>query len=304
MRSRLDRYFEKEKHGLLLFFVLSLVLPGVALARKSPERRQGQARAEWLNRTPLEVLSLYTPQIHRELRDALVVMKECADDIKMIAGSHCKKRMSVNLTWHLVVYENPALDALKKGRIEIRVTPKRGITFRYQRAGAKNWLPLEPDFKCEHIDSDCVAEIAILDRQGDWLELPEGPMQGRGWINFQKDFGVPPRVRPGVVPGRSYILNRSVRATRETTGGNQFLNQGEEIFIKTREGAKLIVRRARPGDAKCAPAAEELGEEPPEYGLPIAELYSGEGRLKISPAYADYCPNFEKSEEKKRDLKL
>ena len=307
-RTRVQNFTEvdywKGRPRLLLFFVLAGILPLQLFAKKAPEPNPGQARREWVNRTPLDVLSLYTPQIHRELRDAIAVRKACSEDIKMIAGFGCKEKMRERKSWRLNIFEAPNADALKKGVLEIRVSPPSGITFRYLRDGARNWLKLEPDFRCDEIESDCVAEIAVLDQQGDWIELPEGPMKGRGWINFTKDLGAPPRVRPGVIPGRSYILNRSVRATRESTGANQFLNQGEEVFVKVRQGSKLILRRARPGDAKCVAPKEELGEEPPEYGVHISELYSGEGRLRISPAYADYCPGFDGSEEKKRDLKL
>lgn len=278
-----------------------ILLVGSLIGLASP----ALAAKESFVRLPLHVLSMYSPEIYRAWKEARIMKERCTGPQNFSENLHCPTELKRPArVWRLEVFEAPSRDSEHKGTLELRVTNKDGLTFRYLADGAKKWAKYEPSFRCPFFESDCVAEQSVLDAKGDWIQIPANPLNGPGWINFQKDLDAPPRLRPGVIAGRSYIAGRAMRATKTSTGQNQFLYRGEEFFVKKIEGPNLIVRHKVPGDEVCKPKKFELENEPPDYALHMSELYDAHGQLRFPPAYADYCPGFEKSEEKERNLKL
>lgn len=245
--------------------------------------------AQNISRLPLQAVSLYSPEMWKKAVEARNSNRGCGERLvgqKVHAACHSLMPDK----WTIAVHQSPQAGSPKLGTILVQISPKKGFVYSYRAQAWKRYRVFEPDLICRPLEADCIAEQTVLERQGDWLRLPPGPFVSTGWINLKADWNIEARVREMVEAGRSYRLGRAVRATRQTTGNNQFLNEGEEIFVKKFEDGTLIVRRALPGDAVCRPKDEAPpGSEVPDYALHMGELYDGRGHLKISPAYWDYC---------------
>lgn len=279
-----------------IFFIAALLSQGRAISAPTT-----------ISRAPLQALSLYSPDIWRSVLAEVERIRACGLQVERkkakILGLSAYCQAPSPGPWRLELWDQPSAQAVSLGWLELRPDEKLGLRFRFiPSAKSKKPIPFSPDISCPFIRSDCFAEHTILEKQGDWIRLPARPWPGSVWVNLRKSWNTTARAREIVIPGRSYQLLRSPRATRQTTGNNQFLHEGEEIFVKQIVGGNLIVRRALPGDEKCAPEDQDLAQGQPEYAVAMSELYDGRGRLRIQPAYADYCVAAKEALE--RNLKL
>lgn len=252
---------------------------------------------ETIVRTPLEILSLYTPALLRPVLSKAKISQECLVGFNQSQQKLCQSKMIREATRELriSVYERPSLESPVLGKILVRSIPLEELKFYYLDSAHGKETPFTPDISCKFSDSDCVAEHSVLDRQKDWIQLPANPFPGAVWINFKKDLQIEPRVRSLAKLGRLFTVGRAVRATLLPQGKNDFIQSGSEVFLKRIEQGRLVVRMGLPGDRECRPKDFPLGQDPQEYAIAFGELYSGTGQIRLSPTYPNYCPEKKES---------
>lgn len=277
------------------FLVLSLLFLAQATEAFYPRNK--------VNRLPLHVLSLYTPEMLRPKITKKQLEAKCPVKAVRSVTRSCRKRVIAEFTQviEIPVFERPSFQSNIYGKIRVLSPPFQRMRFiwepRLENSETGRVVEFFPDITCEFRSSDCVAEHTVLDRKGNWLLIPEGPFPGAAWINFLAATEIEPRLRSIAKLGRLFTVGRSVRATMEPQGKNDFIYSGTEVFIKRVESGKLLVRLALPGDRICRPKDHAFGEDPQEYAIYFSELYSGKGQLRLSPTYPNYC-------EKKPDSEL
>lgn len=245
-----------------------------------------------INRLPLHVMSLYTPEILRPAVTEEKLYDECGVRSKTAVAKKCRARVMKKFTrvLDIPVFERPTFQSEQFGVIRVKSVPFKPLSFSYISNARGEETEFIPDVVCNFPKSDCVAEHTVLDQKGNWILIPEGPFPSAVWINFFQYTQVQPRIRPLVQLGRLFTIGRSVRATMMPQGKNEFIFSGTEVFIKRIEDGRLVVRMAEAGDKICRPKDKPFGADPQEYAIYLAELYTGKGQLRISPTYPNYCP--------------
>ena len=144
--------------------------------------------------------------------------------------------------WTLPVYRSPGgVDGV--GAVIVRVTSGRRMEFAYRPTDGKD-VPFEPDWMEPDWGYTFLMEQTMLNRQGDWFQLPARPFPGAVWIHL-----------PGrgeifqVEEGQIYSLSKKVRARLKGGRRTVTLAEGNYVVLSVHD-RMLEIRKEEPFDLR------------------------------------------------------
>lgn len=234
-------------------------------------------------------------------RGTIVVPLDAALRESLFAGSAPIYRMRVvaecfavrvpPIEWKLPVYESPTADARKLGAIVARVRPAEALEHVYQPETGPE-IPFDPDWVQADTGYTYLMEQTILDRRGEWVQLPPRPFPRAVWLQIPFHPRFDGDTRPGVSGvelGPVYELSKNVKARLTNGSGVTVFDRGNVVVLAVR-GRALVIRSEEPYDSPCEqPLKEEPKVKPQTYLVEAEELYDADLHLQLQPAYPKGC---------------
>ena len=186
--------------------------------------------------------------------------------------------------WTIPVFASPSSDGTPLGTIVIRLLPAtNALEFVYQPKSGKG-IPFEPDWAQPDWGYTYSMEQTVLDRKGDWFQLPARPFPGPVWVHLpgrEKIFSVE--------RGTVYTLSKTVKArTKEANKPTVF--RGGELLVIGVNGRTLEFRQEEEFDSVCSDAYDPARSvRQPTYLADVEEFYDGDLHLQLRPAYPKGC---------------
>jgi hypothetical protein len=187
--------------------------------------------------------------------------------------------------WQLPLYESPSVEGKPAGRLIARVIPGEGIDFTYRPAAGEN-LRFEPDWVEPDWGYTFMMDHTVIDRKGDWFQLPPRPFPKAVWIQL-------PGRKPSeaLKAGSVYTLTRSIRARGKRTALATVFGADTNIVIVSIQRDAVEIRKEEPFDMPCSTQERpsKLPATIPRYVIDAQAFYDGDLHLILKPAYPKGC---------------
>lgn len=194
--------------------------------------------------------------------------------------------------WTLPVYDEPTTSADSPGAIVARAAPAQLIEFAYRPRGGAAELPFETDWTQHDWGYTYLREHTVLDRRGDWVQLPPRPFPRAVWVRLP----TPTRGSHAGIAGLSvleagaiYELSKPVRARRNGDSATTLFPAGHVTVVGVRDRV-LEFRPEEEFDSPCADRADRVkGTSLPTWLADAEEFYDTDLHLQLGLAYPKGC---------------
>ena len=221
--------------------------------------------------------------IDQGLKRSLLTNSGAVYEVRVVA--ECFSVAPAPVEWELPLYESPSVDGRRAGMLIARVIPGDGIDFTYRPLAGESsrfqpdWV--EPDwgytFRMDH---------TVLDRKGDWYQLPPRPFPKAVWIPL-----------PGRKPSESleagsvYTLTKSIRARSKGSARATIFGADSNVVIVSIGQHAVEIRKEESFEIPCS--TEERPSKRPRtiqrYVVGPDAFYDGDLHLILEPAYPKGC---------------
>jgi hypothetical protein len=186
--------------------------------------------------------------------------------------------------WTIPTFASPSSDGTPRETILIRLLPgTSALEFVYQPKSGKG-IPFEPDWAQPDWGYTYYMEQTVLDRKGDWFQLPARPFPSPVWAHLpgrEEIFGVE---RETV-----YTLSKTVKARAKATNQPAVFRGGALLVIGV-NGRTLEFRKEEKFDSTCTDAYDPARSvRQPTYLAGVEEFYDADLHLQLQPAYPKGC---------------
>jgi hypothetical protein len=123
----------------------------------------------------------------------------------------------------------------------------------------------------------------ILDRKGDWFQLPPRPFPSAVWIHLP-GRGEISRLEEGQI----YSISKEVKARPKGARRTVTLDEGEFVVLNLRD-RMLEIRKEEPFDRPCSSTEPVRGRRLQTYLVDVAEVYDADLHLRLQIAYPKGC---------------
>ena len=96
--------------------------------------------------------------------------------------------------WKLPLYESPSVKAKSAGALIARVMPGEGMEFTFRPPSGED-VKFDPDWVLPDWGYTFMMDHTVLDRKGDWFQLPPRPFRDAVWIHLPGRAGPSPQMR-------------------------------------------------------------------------------------------------------------
>jgi hypothetical protein len=248
-----------------------------------------------------DLKNVFTPETRVDTEGKIVISLDPVLRKKISADSspfyhvrvvaECFTVKPVPIEWKFPLHEGPSARAKSPGNLIVRVSAGSHADFIYQRSDGSE-VPFEPDWTEPDWGYTYLMEQTILDRQGDWAQVPRRPFPQPVWIRMPS---VPTRAgeaKPGISRlevGETYELSKTVRARRRGATRSTVFKPGPVIVVGIK-GAVIEIRREESFDSPCSDDHNPAKSvDRPTYLVDAEELYDADLHLKLHPAYTRGC---------------
>jgi hypothetical protein len=212
------------------------------------------------------------------------------DDVKVIyevrAVAECFSVDPQPVEWTFPVHVAPAADASSPGVLVARLNQELALEFTYRPA---NGTPIA--FKPDWVEHDWgytfLMQQTILDRQGDWYQLPPRPFPQAVWVHFpgRREES---EEQTRILRGDTYTLSKRVIGRRKGMKAVQTLEPGTYVVVAVGERT-LEIRPEHPSDHPCGEETPPLPPNPRTYLVDAEQFYDADLHLQLHPAYTRGC---------------
>ena len=221
--------------------------------------------------------------IDQQLKQSLRRNPGTAYKVRVVA--ECFSIAPLPVQWELPLHESPSVEATRAGTLIARVIPGQGIVFTY-RPVAGDDVRFEPDWAQPDWGYTFMMDHTVLNRDGDWFQLPPRPFPKAVWIQL-------PGRQPSVAleAGSIYKLTKSITArSNATTRGTVFGAETNIVIVSLRDRV-VEIRKEEPFDMPCSPVERPLKLPGTIQTLVVDAdaFYDGDRHLMLQPAYPRGC---------------
>jgi hypothetical protein len=221
--------------------------------------------------------------IDRALKDSLLANPATVYRVRAVA--ECFSVVPTPVHWEFPLYGSPSADARSAGTLIARVTSGNGMEFTYRSPTGED-IEFEPDRVQPDWGYTFMMDHTILDRKGDWFQLPPRPFPNSVWIQL-------PGREPsdGLNDGEVYTLSTTVRARRKGKAGTTLFRADTNVFLVSIQEQALEIRQEQPFDMPCT-TDERTATRPQKiatYVVDAAAFYDRDLHLRLQPAYPKGC---------------
>ena len=199
------------------------------------------------------------------------------------AVAECFSVVPTPTEWKLPLYESPAGNSRSAGVLIARVMPGKGMEFTYRPAAGED-VKFEPDWVQPDWGYTFMMDQTVLDRKGDWFQLPPRPFPNAVWIQL------PGRESAGVLnEGEVYTLSKIIKARSKGMAGTAEFSAGTNIVVVSIQEHALEIRKEEPFDMPCTDDERAVKRRKlPTYVVDAAAFYD-RLHLQLQPAYPKGC---------------
>jgi len=221
--------------------------------------------------------------IDQGLKQSLLTNAGAVYQVRAVA--ECFSVAPTPVEWELPLYESPSVDGRRAGTLIARVIPGEGIDFTYRPLAGEN-SKFEPDWVEPDWGYTFMMDHTVLDRKGDWFQLPPRPFPKAVWIQL-------PGRKPSepLEAGSVYKLTESIRARSIGVARASVFGADTNIVIVSIHEHAVAIRKEEPFDMPCS-TEERPSTLPgtiPRYVVDAGAFYDGDLHLILKPAYPKGC---------------
>jgi hypothetical protein len=196
--------------------------------------------------------------------------------------AECFSVVPTPVEWKLPLYESPSGSAKSAGALIARVTAGTGMEFIYRPAAGED-VRFEPDRVQSDWGYTFMMDQTVLDRKGDWFQLPPQPFPNAVWIRL------PGRESTGLNEEEVYTLSKTIKARSKGTAGTAEFSAGTNLVVVSIQKHALEIRKEAPFDMPCADNDRAATRRKlPTYVVDAAAFYD-RLHLQLKPAYPKGC---------------
>jgi hypothetical protein len=208
-------------------------------------------------------------------------------------ATQCFAVPRVTKDWTLPVYDGPSARSKSLGAIIARVTSGSDIAWIY-RSNTGQEISFDPDWSQGDWGYLYLMEQTVLDRRGDWVQLPRQPFPQPVWLQLSAST---PRESLYELPGRYrleadgsiYRVSKTVTARTKDGKGTVRFNDEDTLVIVAVHDRLLEVRKDDEFDSPCAVDKAPAGRTYETFLVNADEFYDADLHLRIVPAYPKGC---------------
>jgi hypothetical protein len=208
------------------------------------------------------------------------------------AAAECFLVPATPIDWTLPVYSGPSVTSEPLGAIVARVAPLETTHWIY-RANDRTPTRFAPDWVQADWGYLYLMDQTVLDRRGDWVQLPPRPFRQAVWLQLP----VRPRTTydhdPGLhrlEPGPIYELSKQVTAQATDGRTTMVFEQGDTIVIEAIRGRVVEFRKDEEFDSPCSGAdGPPAGKRPRVFRANVEAFYDADYHLRLTLAYPKGC---------------
>jgi hypothetical protein len=208
------------------------------------------------------------------------------------AAADCFVVPAAPVEWIRQVYDAPSVSSTLLGAVVARVIPLGRIEWIYRPTSGEE-ISFEPDWVQADWGYTYLMEQTVLDRRGDWVQLPRTPFPQPVWLQLPVDERAAYDGEPGVQrlePGPIYRLSKAVTVREKDGRGTAVFDDDSTLVVVAIHDRVLEIRRDEESDSPCA------GEDrsPPDrkrqtFLVDAVELYDADLHLQLRLAYPKGC---------------
>ena len=201
------------------------------------------------------------------------------------AVAECFSVVPTPAEWKLPLYESPSVKAKSAGALIARVMPGEGMEFTYRPPSGED-VTFDPDWVLPDWGYTFMMDHTVLDRKGDWFQLPPRPFRDTVWIQLAGRAGAESASALGQ---RSiYTLSKTIKVRSSGMAGAAVFSAGTNIVVVNIRKHALEIRKEEPFDMPCDVETVPEPRRVPTYVVDAAAFYD-RLHLQLRPAYPKGC---------------
>jgi hypothetical protein len=208
------------------------------------------------------------------------------------AAAECFLVPAVPVDWILPVYDGPSVTSTPLGAVIARVTPLDAIGWIYRTNGGEE-ISFEPDWVQSDSGYHYLMEQTVVDRRGDWVQLPPRPFSQAVWLQLPVRNRSAYDGEPGLhrlEPGPIYRLSKAVTARPKDDRGTIVFKDEDTLVVVAIHDRVLEIRKDEEFDSPCAgddhPPADRKRQT---FLVNAEEFYTADLHLQVTLAYPKGC---------------
>ena len=140
------------------------------------------------------------------------------------------------------------MKAKSAGALIARVMPGEGMEFTYRPPSGED-VTFDPDWVLPDWGYTFMMDHTVLDRKGDWFELPPRPFRDAVWIQLAGRAGAG---SANVLSQRStYTLSKTIKVRSSGMAGAAVFSAGTNIVVVNIRKHALEILKEEPFDMPC-----------------------------------------------------
>ncbi len=204
---------------------------------------------------------------------------------RLRAVAECFSVVPTPAEWKLPLHESPSVKARSAGALIARVMPGEGMEFTYRPPAGED-VKFEPDWVQPDSGYTFMMDHTVLDRKGDWFQLPPRPFRDAVWIQLPGRAGAE---SARALSQRSiYTLSKTITVRSNGMAGAAVFNAGTNIVVVNIRQHALEIRKEEPFDMPCDVETVPEPRRVPTYVVDAAAFYD-RLHLQLRRAYPKGC---------------
>ena len=260
--------------------------------RVSVEALNGDGKIDLKNATRVHPEGKIIIALDPAARDLVSTGNRAVYQIRVAAECFTVKPRPVD--WTFPLHEGPSATTRTLGSLIVRVTTGVRTELVYQPLAGPS-VTFEPDWSEPDTGYTYLMEQTMLDRQGEWVQLPRRPFAGPVWVRVPSVATLDSYGQPGISrvrAGEKYVLGKAVEGRRP--GARSVMAFPADVVVialSVKDGGRTIeIRREESFDNGCGDdydPSRAIGR--PTYLVDAEQLYDADRHLQLRPAYTRGC---------------
>ena len=211
-------------------------------------------------------VGLHNPERNDWLENENRISELCADSVDPGA---CRDEMLAPAVDVYSLYAEPNESSPHLGDLLVQAAPGRGLTVQYRPVGSETAVSFVPDIYLQDWGYGPYFHQTIVQREGDWFQLPSEPWEVPVWL--QRGSAT---ARPSII----YVQPQDIVEVG-----------GRGMYVVAVEDDALLLRAEQPADLWCREGAPPplISDEPVRYSR--ADLVDTRCHLILQPKYLKGC---------------
>ena len=207
------------------------------------------------------------------------------------AAAECFLVPPLPVEWIHPLYDGPSVTSARLGALVARFTPFNTMEW-IVRTNSGSETVFEPDWVQSDWGYLYLMEQTVLDRRGDWVQLPLKPFSQAVWLQLSVRDRSAYDGHPGLhrlEPGPVYELTKDISARPTNGKGTAVFKNGDTIVVVAIHDRVLEFRKEEESDSPCAGNDAPAKRTLQSFRAPAEAFYDADLHLRLTRAYPKGC---------------